>query len=364
MENFIFQLAAMAFDPLAPLSDLFGWLTRILYGFFGNYGVAIIMLTIIIRGLLIPLNVKSQKSMLKMQALSGKQAELQRKYGDDKEKYQEALMEMQKENGAGGLSGCLLPVIQIIFIWPIWRIVSGPLIYLSQISIENMESMIALAQKKELIANTVSATNHIGLIQVLNNNAPFMKECIDKGFIAMGQMIDLNFLGLDLTITPWNILSGNFTSPLMWLPYMILPILVLILNFGSMQLTKILKPGYKEEQEAKKRAKLNPARKDQAAVDSTTEQTMKMMNWMMPLLMVWTTFTLPSAMGLYWFVGGLMGIISQLIVYVLFSRPYEKKKAELEAKKDAVFKKKPALEAAGAGEEVSGKGKKNGKKKK
>ena len=64
-----------------------------------DYGVAIIMLTIIIRGLLIPLNVKSQKSMLKMQALSGKQAGLQRKYGDDKEKYQEALMEMQKENG-------------------------------------------------------------------------------------------------------------------------------------------------------------------------------------------------------------------------------------------------------------------------
>ena len=57
-----------------------------------------------------------------------------------------------------------------------------------------------------------------------------------------------------------------------------------------------------------------------------------------------------------------MGIISQLIVYVLFSRPYEKKKAELEAKKDAVFKKKPAIEAAGDGE-VSGNGKKNKKKK-
>ena len=99
------------------------------------------------------------------------------------------------------------------------------------------------------------------------------------------------------------------------------------------------------EQEAKKRAKLNPARKDQAAVDSTTEQTMKMMNWMMPLLMVWTTFTLPSAMGLYWFVGGLMGIISQMIVFVLFTKPYEKKKAEIEAKKEAVFKKKKADDA-------------------
>ena len=361
MELFIMQLA---FDPLAPLSTLFGWLTRILYGFFGNYGVAIIMLTIIIRALLIPLNVKSQKSMLKMQALSGKQAELQRKYGDDKEKYQEALMEMQKENGAGGMAGCLLPFIQILFIWPIWRIVSGPLIYLSEVSADNIQSMIDLALKQELIAKTVTSTNHIGLIQVLNNNAPFMQECIDKGLIAMGQMIDLHFLGLDLTITPWNILSGNFLSPLTWLPYMILPVLVLLLNLASMQFTKMLKPGYKEEQEAKKRAKLNPARKDQTGADSTTETTMKMMNWMMPLLMVWTTFTLPSAMGLYWFVGGLMGIVSQLIVFVLFTKPYEKKKAELEAKKDAVFKKnKAALAEAGEGTADANKGKKKNKKK-
>ena len=122
---------------LEPLYFVFGWLTRVLYGFFGNYGLAIIFLTIIVRGALIPLNIKSQKSMLKMQALSGKQAELQRKYGDDKERYQEALMEMQKENGAGGLSGCLLPFLQLIFIWPIFRIVSGPLIYLSGIQREH-----------------------------------------------------------------------------------------------------------------------------------------------------------------------------------------------------------------------------------
>ena len=63
---------------LDPLYTLFGWLTKVLFGFFGNYGLAIIFLTIIIRAALIPLNVKSQKSMLKMQALSGKQAELQR----------------------------------------------------------------------------------------------------------------------------------------------------------------------------------------------------------------------------------------------------------------------------------------------
>lgn len=121
----------LGFSPLKPIYLLFGFLIRLFYNFFGNYGIAIIALTVFIRLCLVPLNIKSQKSMLKMQALSGKQAELQRKYGDDKEKYQEALMQMQKENGAGGLSGCLLPFIQILFIWPIFRIVSGPLIYLS-----------------------------------------------------------------------------------------------------------------------------------------------------------------------------------------------------------------------------------------
>ena len=55
------------------LYQFFGWLTRILFGFFGNYGMAIIMLTVIIRAALIPLNVKSQKSMIKMQALSERQ---------------------------------------------------------------------------------------------------------------------------------------------------------------------------------------------------------------------------------------------------------------------------------------------------
>ena len=48
MDNVFIQLAIAAFDPLAPLNNLFGWLTRILYLYFGNYGVAIIMLTIII----------------------------------------------------------------------------------------------------------------------------------------------------------------------------------------------------------------------------------------------------------------------------------------------------------------------------
>ncbi len=351
----------MMLGIMDPLYALFGWLVRVLYDFFGNYGLAIIALTIIIRGALIPLNVSSQKSMLKMQALSGKQAELQRKYGDDKEKYNEALMQLQKENGAGGLSGCLLPVIQLFLIWPIYRIVSGPLVYLSQISKDAVQEMIDLASASDLITKTTTVVNHIGLIQALNNNAEFFKTCVDKGLISMSQMIDLHFLGLDLTLVPWNVIKSNLFHPGQYIGLLVFPIIVLAVNILQMQMTKFLKPGYKEEKEAKERAKQNPAKAGQLP-ENQAESTMKMMNWMMPLVMLYTTFILPLAMGLYWIVGGIMSIITQLITYYLFTKPYEQKKAEAELRKEQVFKRKAALAEAGAGEETNSR--KSGKNKK
>lgn len=326
---------------MALLSQFFGWLTRIFFDFFGNYGMAIIALTVLIRGALIPLNVQSQKSMLKMQALSGKTAELQRKYGNDKEKYNEELMKLQQENGAmGGCTGCILPFLQLIFIWPIYRIVSGPLLYLSQVSSENIQAMIDLATEQGFATAGSRMTEqfHISLIEILNNNSSFLEECVSKGYIAMGQLLDLNFLGMDLTKTPaWNPIT-IIGDPKTYLPLLIFPILVIVTNILSMKLSTIWKPGYKEQKEAKERAKVNPARQGQTPEDQT-EQTMKVMTWTMPIIMLITTFTLPAAMGLYWVVGGIMGILTQVITYFMFTRPYELKKAELDAKKKDAFKK-------------------------
>ena len=163
-------------------------------------------------------------------------------------------------------------------------------------------------------------------------------------------------------------MKQNFLDVRAYLPLLVMPLLILITNIVSMQLTKYMKPGYKQEQEAKKRAKENPAITGQTA-DDPTQQTMKMMNWMMPLLMLYTSFTLPTAMALYWIVGGIMGIITQLLVYVLFTKPYELKKAEIEAKKEAVFKKSSktdsSMGASGEGDaEKKGKNRRNGNNRK
>ena len=358
---------------LDPLYVLFGWLTRVLFQFFGNYGLAIIFLTVIIRGALIPLSIRSQKSMLKMQALSGKQAELQRQYGDDKEAYQEAFMKMQKENGAGGLSGCLLPFLQLFFIWPIYRIVSGPLIYLSQVSKDNISAMIDLGNRfgpdGGILQGRVSPEIHIGLCKALNENAQFLNECISKGLIKLDQLVDLHFLGMDLTVTPAWKPTEIMADPKTYLPMLIIPVLVVLVNIVVMQMSKFLKPGWKEEEEKKKRAKVNGAmesQNDKGGAEDYAQNSMKLMNWMMPILMLVTTFTMPAAMGLYWIISGLMSIITNIIVYYMFTKPYEVKKAEIEAKKEAVFKKSGKAKLAGAGADIDSgdSSKKNGKKKK
>ena len=104
------------------------------------------------------------------------------------------------------------------------------------------------------------------------------------------------------------------------------------------------------------REKMNPARAGQTPNDQA-EMTTKMMTWMMPVLMLFTTFTLPAAMGLYWVVGGVMSILTQLLTYFMFTKPYEQKKLEMEQKKAAAFKKDHSQD------EGKNSGKKNKKKK-
>jgi len=325
-----------------PLNTLFGWMTRVFYQFFGSYGIAIIILTIVIRGILIPLNVRSQKSMIKQQALSSQQAEIKRKYPNDKQKQNEEMQKLLTQNGAQSFGGCVLPFIQIFFIWPIFYVVRSPLRYLAQVSTDNLSKIgTFLSEKGAITAQELTgiSSNNIPIIRAFQENTSLLQESVSKGFIKMGQMIDMNFMGIDLSLTPqWrpDVLFSAGGSR--YLPLLVIPILVLLTTLLQMRVTTILKPNYKADKDAKERAKLNPARKDQVP-ENSMESTMKMMNWMMPAIMLITTFTFPSAMGFYWLVGNIMAIVQLLIIYVMFTKPLEEKKAEMAILKAHAFSK-------------------------
>jgi len=341
MDFFAVSLSFLGFTD-NPLNTLFGWMTRVFFEFFGSYGIAIIVLTIIIKGVLIPLNVHSQKSMIKQQALSSQQAEIKRKYPDDKQKQNEELTKLMSQNGASSFGGCILPIVQLFFIWPLFYVVRAPLRYIAQVSTDNLSKIGTLLFDNGVVSKgelSGIVANNIPIIREFQNSPALIQEAVSKGFFKLGQIINMKFMGVDLSLTPqYNpaVLFG--VDRAQYLPLLIIPLLVLLTTLLQMRMTNILKPNYKADKDAKERAKLNPARKDQVP-ENSMESTMKMMNWLMPVIMLVTTFTLPSAMGFYWIVSNIMGIVQLIIVFLMFTKPLEEKKAEMAILKAHAFSK-------------------------
>jgi YidC/Oxa1 family membrane protein insertase len=92
------------------------WLLNWFEGVIGNWGVAILLLTLVVRSLLYPITKKSSDSMKAMAALKPEMDKLKEKFGGDKMRFNEELMKLYRANGVNPLSGCLPMVLQM----PIW----------------------------------------------------------------------------------------------------------------------------------------------------------------------------------------------------------------------------------------------------
>ncbi|HEX2826367.1 MAG TPA: membrane protein insertase YidC [Burkholderiales bacterium] len=128
------RLAQIA--PGLDLSVDYGWLTVIavplfwilskIYAFVGNWGAAIIILTVIIKLLFYPLSEASYKSMAKMRVVAPKLQRLKEQYGDDRQRMQQAMMELYKTEKINPLGGCLPIVVQIpVFISLYWVLLAS-----------------------------------------------------------------------------------------------------------------------------------------------------------------------------------------------------------------------------------------------
>lgn len=110
-----------------PLSLLLSWL----YGLIGSYGIAIIILTIIVKLCLYPVYAKQIKSTMKMSAFQPKIQEIQQKYAKDRELMNEKLNELYKSEGASMYSGCLPMIVQMIVIMGLFTLLRNPMNYLT-----------------------------------------------------------------------------------------------------------------------------------------------------------------------------------------------------------------------------------------
>ena len=235
-------------------SSLIGFIEeilRILYGVTQNYGLAIILLTIIIRVVMYPLMQKQMTSMRETQKIQPLMQEIQRKYKGNKEKMNQELMGLYKEHKVNPMGGCLPLIIQM----PI-------LILFFQV----------LREFKYFIPNT---------------------EIIDGGFLwiqneamYLGEMV----AGLAAPDQLFGVIGGYSIG--------ILPILVGASMYFQQKLTT---PSM-------------PATGQDSSSSNPTASTQKMMTTIMPLMIGFISFTLPSGLSLYWFTSTMFGIGQQILI--------------------------------------------------
>ena len=97
-----------------------------MHSWFANWGVAIIMLTVIVKGLLYPLSAASYRSMAKTRKLQPEVVRLKDRYGDDRQQFSQAMMELYKKEGANPLGGCLPILLQMpVFLALYWTLMES-----------------------------------------------------------------------------------------------------------------------------------------------------------------------------------------------------------------------------------------------
>lgn len=313
---------------LTPLYIAFSWCMQQLYSFFSNYGFVIIFFTLILRALMIPLGINQHKTMLRTQALAPQMDDLKRIYGKDRQGLQMATMELHKKNHISQFGGCVFSLIPILIIWPIYRMVSAPLQYIAGASEEGIRKTAEYLQGMGQITDSQLAqlsTVDLPVVHALQNHAQEFAHTVREGWLDPSHLIDLHFLGVDLgvypSLSPSTLFGAEWST---YLPVLLIVALAVGTTFLSSKIMEWTNPMYRKLREDKARAKNNPARTE--PTDMTQQGMMKGMKYTMPLFTLVFSLSMPVAMALYWVIGNIMMIVQQLVLYRLYTKPYQEQK--------------------------------------
>ncbi len=285
-------------------ASLFGYILAFLYDLINNYGLAIILFTIIIKIILLPLSIKQQKTLKKSTQLQEKMKVIQFKYKNNPEKMNQEMMELYKSENMSPFSGCLTAIIQLLLLLSVFYLVRAPLTYMEKIPTEDINKYITQLKEEGKIKSNVYPE-----IDVIREQQWLKEKNPDDSNINR-LALQMNFLGLDLSKVP----QQNMTDFTVY----IIPILYILSSFISIRMTTSMQQKQQKEN-AKKDIKIDGSTGKELVVKEENEidtvmQTNKMMSWMMPIMSISIAFVAPLGLALYWLVNNILMIIERLIL--------------------------------------------------
>lgn len=293
----------------------FGWVLEFLSGIFGgNFAAAVFAFTLVINLILIPLSIKSQKSSVQQMRIKPKLDELKKKYGDDKQKYSEAMQRLYQEENVSMSGGCLPMILRLVIMMSIYYLIMSPLTYMAnadKTQVTNVttaisESLTELQKSNESeykrITGEISwksgSNNELSIVKIIREKPEVIKELLsDEAYAEIEDDladitaadreadIDYTFFGIDLTQTPKFSFDIFHDAQLIWVMPVIAFLAQMLTSFLSLAMQK----------------KLNPEAPNMAGMMLT-----------MPLISLFIGFTLPGGVAFYWACSSLIGGVIQV----------------------------------------------------
>lgn len=287
--------------------NILGYLLWFFYTIIPNYGISIILFTIVVKIMIFPFSVKQQKSMAANSKMAAKQQELQKKYGNDRVKLQEETQKLYEKEGINPMSGCLTTFIPFPIMIGLYYTVLSPLSNALHLSADGINKAVAMLSQVPGLGSTLNT--QYAQIEIVKHFADLKPQLVTMFSAPEISRIELfshgfQFMGLNLLDVPAD--AGNIFGTLFRSNLWIIPVLSLVTSMLMQYFMTKFQPGMQQQQGC-----------------------MKAMLFGMPLFSAWIACTVPAAVGFYWVISSVLGFVQTLILQRWYSP------ADLSAKVEA-----------------------------
>ena len=302
------------------LSDIvtvpFGWLMGWLYQVTNNYGIAMILFAVCVQMALLPLTAKSKQSMMKMSRIQPQMQEIQRRYANDQQKQSEALQKLQQDEGVSMGGSCLWSLIPMFILIPLFTVIREPITYIlgcgSEVSAQIVELLRNLAPQA---FGTNVAYAQVTAAQLIPQYAAEIQALIPDIKETVLHGINFDFLGINLGNVPtfafWKWEAYDWATIGLFL--------IPLLSAGA----QIVQTKIMQKQNNSVITDKNGVQDEEMAKNSQANQTSQSMMLMMPLMSLMIGFSVSAGLSIYWFIGGVVRTIQDVILTARYRKIYD-----------------------------------------
>ncbi len=296
----------------------FGYLLDLLYQLTNNFGWALILFTICVQLVLLPINAKSKKSMMKMSRIQPKIQAIQKKYANDQQKQNEAIQQLQKEEGATmGCGGCLWSFVPLLILLPLYQVVRQPIVFMLHESTETAQAIIDVI--KGIDPGLFTQNSYYDQMIAISNIGKYaaeVKAAVPEISARTLEGLQFTFFNIDLGLVPTFNIFGSAWS---WDWPHIGGFLVPVLSASSSMLSMLVSQKTNNSVITDEKG----VQDKETAANSQSAQSTKMMMWMSPLMSLWIGFTVPAALSLYYFISGLTRMVEDYFLTKHYRKIYD-----------------------------------------